>query len=53
MSLRADHRVHQFQAYRVGHVTTMCRTPQGELWTGSSRGNIRWERGQWWGGGGG
>lgn len=30
------------QAHRVGHVTAMVRTPQGELWTGSSRGYIRW-----------
>lgn len=44
MPLNAAHRVHMFQAYRVGHVTAMCRTPQGELWTGSSRGNIRWGR---------
>ncbi|GAB4822767.1 hypothetical protein N2152v2_009813 [Parachlorella kessleri] len=33
--------VYRWQAYRVGHVLTMCVTPQGELWTGSSRGNIR------------
>lgn len=44
MPLNAAHRVHMFQAYRVGHVTAMCRTPQGELWTGSSRGNVRWGR---------
>lgn len=41
MSLKAGHRAFQFQAHRVGYVTAMCRTPQGELWTGSSRGNMR------------
>ncbi len=41
MPLNTAHRVHMFQACRVGHVTAMCRTPQGELWTGSSRGNVR------------
>ncbi|KAL4426187.1 hypothetical protein ABPG77_007469 [Micractinium sp. CCAP 211/92] len=46
MPLNTAHRVHMFQACRVGHVTAMCRTPQGELWTGSSRGNVRvWELG--------
>lgn len=32
------------QAYGVGSLSSMCVTPAGELWTGSSRGNIRvWE----------
>lgn len=32
------------QAHRVGSVTSMCRTPWGDLWTGTSRGWIRvWE----------
>jgi hypothetical protein len=36
--------LYQWQAYRVGWVSSMCVTPQGDLWTGSSRGNIRvWE----------
>jgi hypothetical protein len=42
MSLRAGHRAFQWQAHRVGYATAMCRTPQGHLWTGSSRGNLRW-----------
>ena len=31
----------RWQAHRIGHVTAMCTTPWGELWTGSSRGIIR------------
>ena len=52
LSLRAGHPLHAFQAHRVGHVTAMARTPQGELWTGSSRGYIRWAAGRQrvWGG---
>lgn len=34
-------RVHSWQAHRVGSVTSMCVSPTGELWTGSSRGSIR------------
>ncbi|CAL8463974.1 g3509 [Coccomyxa elongata] len=30
-----------WQAHRVGTVTAICRTPWGELWTGSSRGSVR------------
>jgi hypothetical protein len=41
MSLRTAHRAFHFQAHRVGFVTAMARTPRGELWTGSSRGNLR------------
>ena len=29
------------QAHKVGSVTALCRTPWGELWTGSSRGSVR------------
>lgn len=32
---------HAGQAHRVGTVTAICRTPWGELWTGSSRGSVR------------
>lgn len=32
------------QAHRAGSVTSLCRTPWGDLWTGTSRGWIRiWE----------
>ena len=32
------------QAHRVGAITSLCRTPWGGLWTGTSRGWIRiWE----------
>ena len=32
------------QAHRVGTITSLCRTPWGDLWTGTSRGWIRvWE----------
>ncbi|BDA49078.1 probable type I inositol polyphosphate 5-phosphatase 12 [Coccomyxa sp. Obi] len=30
-----------WQAHRVGSVMALCRTPWGELWTGSSRGSVR------------
>ncbi len=30
-----------WQAHRVGSVRALCRTPWGELWTGSSRGSVR------------
>lgn len=46
MSLRTSHRLYQFQAQRVGYVTALLRAPTGELWTGSSRGNIRWAGGE-------
>jgi hypothetical protein len=42
MSLKAGHRAYHFQAHRVGFVTAMRRTSHGHLWTGSSRGNLRW-----------
>ena len=39
-----DGLLYQWQAYGVGSLTALCVTPGGELWTGSSRGNIRiWE----------
>ena len=32
------------QAHRAGAITSLCRTPWGDLWTGTSRGWMRiWE----------
>ncbi|CAL5226967.1 g9852 [Coccomyxa viridis] len=33
--------LHCWQAHRVGAITSLCRTPWGNLWTGTSRGWIR------------
>lgn len=41
MSVGPAQRLHVWQAFRVGQVTTICVTPAGEVWTGSSRGHIR------------
>jgi len=36
--------VRVLQAHRVGSITSVCRTPWGGVWTGTSRGSIRiWE----------
>ena len=37
--LRFD--IWMLQAHRVGAITSLCRTPWGNLWTGTSRGWIR------------